>query len=363
MSSKLRQPKIPAEMQLRDAMYAEQIRRSWWQLQEKLRKDLKDTPYELQVLPDGTWGVVIVAWDLSILQIDQTTGDYRAIFSSDWQSAQGLDWAQGNHNVCELLHVLQRISPIILHVAKFRSNYTDAAKRALTELAKDVWRRNVNSIHRWDLHTLVTEYVAQHENIKLRVVAPNHWELECCDRCVLSIWPTAYKVRSFVATDGVKATKIAESAVEFAEKFLTICLNSTALTTGLLEKIKRNPDGDRRLLQWLQQPPSLKLSPLPSVQEEPEPAKTQPTAPTAEVGPTVAPLKSDKSRIAKVSVNLDGNNLRLVVNGSYFSDSYRLTEEDTRQFLTHAAKMAKSLGIFTSEEAADHGTVLPSAHD
>ena len=45
------------------------------------------------------------------------------------------------------------------------------------------------------------------------------------------------------------------------------------------------------------------------------------------------------SRMAKAVIQLDGDQVRIVVNGSYFSDSYRLSADDSLELLREASDM------------------------
>ena len=173
---------------------------------------------------------------------------------------------------------------------------------------------------------------------------PRHWALRYDGRLLANVWPTALKMR---ATAENSQTLVFDTPAALHERLVSDVLR-TALMEQERERAAASPtlpesllaDGPGQLLAdaaAAEKPAS--YAPPPMRRRLSRPSQHRRHA----VTPQQSPQTSHRKVYAAVDLSRDGNELRVIINGSQFSQSVRLSVADTQEFLQKAATLQREI--------------------
>ncbi len=193
--------------------------------------------------------------------------------------------------------------------------------------------------------------IAQQYNLTLIKRTDFHWQLLDGKLILTNVWPTVLKVRHFWPS---------EQHVTAECKSIGEVVNLVEL---LAKRYRHKPSAEQLAGSDPKPVRKSKFSPpAPRVEQKPVTPALPVTAPIAqhvEQDKSLEPTRLDKPttglypdlnrRTVACDLSLEGRHLRIIINGSSFSDSFRLTAEDTLIFLAKARQAWETLDLTKPE--------------
>ncbi len=147
-------------------------------------------------------------------------------------------------------------------------------------------------------------------SVTLKVNTEWHWQAVKDGKVLIDIWPTKFKYR--------QVWPVSKKTVE--------CRGQTQLLRDVADILKYH---------------------VPNKREQPQTQqRDQPGEGPEQVDPVSTEVRwfvSSARRMVGADMVLEGTQLRLILNGTYFSDSFRLNSADTLLFLQNAATLLREL--------------------
>ena len=238
------------------------------------------------------------------------------------------------------------------------------------------------------LFAALTEVSTAH-GLQFVSCAEHHWQLRDERRVISNVWPTKYKTLDWWPKQGttVKHRKPDQviQAIERIARMYALDKANTALNVARAAEQKRLQQQAKRSQPVepkpaVIQPPPVSAPPLPTRPRQitasiiakpptqPGAKQQQPSAdeppfeptndnvdtpeidqtPVVEEVPLPLPFLSPAARFqrrrpANLDLGYDGKELRIIINGGSFSDSFRLNPEDSLVFLLKASNILKAM--------------------